>query len=384
MPSASRARLIISYRSPAVKGFSPVWLYCAEPIPTMISSCVSRIRRTVARWPRWNGWNRPMKKALPLTPHPLRGSARCTGTRASGTCGSARSGRPLARGPGPDSARSRAWLVRGHLGDESRKLADQPGLLRADEGLFEHLAQRVNRDDLDLSLVFVLEQDVFEVRSGNHDLLDPEFRGRLDLRRDAADGQDLPADAQRARHRDRLADRDFLEGADHRRGDGDRGAVALRPFPRADELHVDVMIRDVFARVLLDQGGDVLDGLFRDLPEAARGDDPSALLRLGRRDLRRDWEDDPAELRDRVVADEHREAVHHPHDRAFRDERLVLLAAFNHSVCDLLFEGPRDALCVEDVLRRDERRALFLRDVARDPNEAAELAQPEGELAAPT
>src|SRR6266700_1131670 len=285
-----------------------------------------------------------------------------------------------------DSVRDRcgAWLVRGHLGDEGRELADQPGLLRAHEGLFENLAQRVNRDDLDLSLVLVLEQDVFEVRSRNHDLLDPEFRGCLDLRRDAADGQDLPADAQRAGHRDRLAYRDFLEGADHRRGDGDRGAVALRALPGADELHVDVMIRDVFARVLLDQGGDVLDGLLRDLPESARGDDPSALLRLGRRDLRRDWEDDPAELRDRVVADEHREAVHHAHDRAFRDERLVLLAAFNHAVRDLLFEGPCDALRVEDVLRRDEWRALFLRDIARDPNEAAELAQPEGELAAPT
>src|SRR5438034_7332046 len=70
MPSASRARLIISYRSPAVNGFSPVWLYCAEPIPTMISSFDSRMRFTVARWPRWNGWNRPMKKARPVTRRP--------------------------------------------------------------------------------------------------------------------------------------------------------------------------------------------------------------------------------------------------------------------------------------------------------------------------
>src|SRR6266508_611107 len=288
--------------------------------------------------------------------------------------------------PPSDSVRDRcrAGLVRGHLGDERRELADQPGLLRADEGLFEHLAQRVNRDDLDLPLVLVLEEGVFEVRSRDHDLLDPAFRGRFDLRRDAADGQDLPADAQRAGQCDRLADGDFLEGADDGRGDGDRGAVAFRALPGADELHVDVMIRDVFARVLLNQGGDVLDGLLRDLAESAGRDDPSALLRLGRRDLRRDWEDDPAELRDRVVADEHREAVHHAHDRAFRDEGLVLLAAFDHAVRDLLFKGPRDGLRVEDVLRRDERRALFLRDVALDPNEAAELAQPEGELAAPT
>src|SRR5213592_1017125 len=65
-PLGVEALLIISYRSPAVKGFSPVWLYWAEPIPTMISSLDSRIRLTIARCPRWNGWNRPMKKARPV------------------------------------------------------------------------------------------------------------------------------------------------------------------------------------------------------------------------------------------------------------------------------------------------------------------------------
>src|SRR3989475_10620744 len=63
MPSSSRARWIISNRSAAVNGFSPVWLYCADPIPMISSSCFARIRFAIARCPLWNGWNRPMNRA---------------------------------------------------------------------------------------------------------------------------------------------------------------------------------------------------------------------------------------------------------------------------------------------------------------------------------
>src|SRR5437899_418367 len=63
IPSSSRARWIISNRSAAVNGFSPVWLYCADPIPMISSSCFARIRFAIARWPLWNGWNRPMNRA---------------------------------------------------------------------------------------------------------------------------------------------------------------------------------------------------------------------------------------------------------------------------------------------------------------------------------
>src|SRR6266511_5959586 len=69
MPSVSRARWIISNRSAAVNGFSPVWLYCADPIPMISSPCFSRTRLAIARCPLWNGWNRPMNRArLPVIP----------------------------------------------------------------------------------------------------------------------------------------------------------------------------------------------------------------------------------------------------------------------------------------------------------------------------
>src|SRR6059036_477073 len=146
---------------------------------------------------------------------------------------------------------------------------------------------------------------------------------------------------------------------------------------------MDVVVRDVFARVLLDQRGDVLDGLLRDFSEATRRDDAASLLRLRRGYFRRDGQHDSAELGDRIVADQHREAIDHTDDRAFCDERLIFLAPFDHPVRDLLFEGSSDPLRVHDVLRRDERRGLFLRDVASHSDESAELAQPQRQLTAP-
>src|SRR3990172_2600841 len=352
IPSASRTRLIISYRSPAVKGFSPVWLYCAEPIPTMISAFVSRIFRTIARWPLWNGWERPMNRALPpLIPPP----PRSVGDR---------------RGP----------LVGAHLRDEGRELADQPGLLRAHKEVVQDLAQRVDGHDLDLPYVLVLQEDIPHVRPRDDYLYDPHLRGGFDLRRHASNGQNLPADTQGAGHRDALVHGDLLEGADDRRGDGDRRAVPFRALTRSDELDVDVVVRDVLARILLDQGGDVLDGFLRDLPEASGRDDPTALLRLRGGRLCRARQDDAAEFRDGVVPDEDGGPVHHPDDMSFRDEGLVLLSALDHPVRDLLFEGACDPLRVQDVLRKDEGRALFLRDVPRDPDQASELTQSEGQL----
>src|SRR3989475_12332325 len=63
MPSSSRARWIISNRSAAVNGFSPVWLYCADPIPMISSSCFARIRFALARCPLSTAWTRPTKRA---------------------------------------------------------------------------------------------------------------------------------------------------------------------------------------------------------------------------------------------------------------------------------------------------------------------------------
>src|SRR2546428_586279 len=276
-------------------------------MPTMISSFDSRIRFTVARWPRWNGWNRPMKNARPVTCRPPRGSGRCTGIRASRTCGSGRIGRPPRKGA---------------LG-------------------------RV-----------------------------------LDLRGHAAGGEDLSADTQGTGHRNGLVDRFLFQGADDGRRHRDGCAVAFGAFPGADELDMDVVVRDVFARVLLDQRGDILDGLLRDFSEAARRDNAASLFRLSGSDFRGDRQHDATKLRDRVVADQDREAIDHANDSAFRDERLILLAPLDHPVRDLLFERPRDPLRVHDVLRRDERRRLFLRDVARHSDETTELAQSQRQLTA--
>src|SRR6266513_2950836 len=283
----------------------------------------------------------------------------------------------LVHGLSPErSVGDRGWtgFFRGQLRHEGRELADEPGLLRAHERLLEDFAQGVDGDDLDLPLILVLEQDVLHVRPGNDDSPDPEFRRGLDLRGHAADGQNLPADAQGSRHRDALVHGDFLEGADDGRRDGDRGAVAFGPLAGADELDMDVVVRDVLARVLLDEGRDVLDRFLRDLPESPRGDDSPALLRLRGRHLRGD----------RVIADQDREAVYHAHDGAFRDERLVLLPPFDHPVRDLLLEGTGDAFRVEHMLRGHEGRRLFLGDVPGDADQAAQLPESEGQLSAAT
>src|SRR3989441_1245663 len=209
-----------------------------------------------------------------------------------------------------------------------------------------------------------------------------ELRRGLDLRGHAADGEDLSADTQGTGHRNGLVDRYLFQGADDGRRHRDGCAVAFGAFPGADELDMDVVVRDVFARVLLDQRGDILDGLLRDFSEAARRDNAASLFRLSGSDFRGDRQHDATKLRDRVVADQDREAIDHANDSAFRDERLILLAPLDHPVRDLLFERPRDPLRVHDVLRRDERRRLFLRDVARHSDETTELAQSQRQLTA--
>src|SRR3989442_464809 len=261
-----------------------------------------------------------------------------------------------------------------------REVANEPGFLGTHERLFQDLTQRVHGDDLDLPLVTIFQEDVFQVGAGNDDLPDPQFRRGLDLRGHTADREDLAADAQRARHRDGLGDRNLFEGADDGRRDRDRRAVVVDPLARADELDMDVVVGDVLAGVLLDEGRDVLDRLFRDVPQANRGNDAPTLFRLSRRHFGGDGQDDATEFRHRVVADEDRQAVDHADDRAFRDERLILLAAFDHAVGDLLLERPRDPLRVQDMLRGDEGRRLFLGDVAGDADEPSEFAEPQGQL----
>src|SRR3989442_6359033 len=83
-----------------------------------------------------------------------------------------------------------------------------------------------------------------------------------------------------------------------------------------------------------------------------------------------------------MVSHKDRKTVDHPDDRAFRDERLIFLASLDHPVCDLLFERTRDPLRVQDMLRRDEGRRLFLCDITRDADQSAKLAEPQGELTA--
>src|SRR5439155_23369215 len=145
------------------------------------------------------------------------------------------------------------------------------GFFRAHERLLEHFAQGVDGYDLDLPLVLVLEQDVLHVRPGNDDSPNSEFRGGLDLRGHAADRQDLAADAQGSRHRNALIHRDLLEGADDGRRDGERRAVAFRPLAGTDELNMDAVVRDVLARVPLDDGSELLDRFFVNLPWSSGG-----------------------------------------------------------------------------------------------------------------
>src|SRR3990172_2392892 len=337
--SASSVRRIISYRSPAVNGFSRVWEYCADPMPITISPCAARIRRPLPKRPRGTGWPRPTNRG------------RSPGTRAH-----------LLRDRPSDRPIEQAGLRH-----DRRELHQEALLLRPDEGVLQDLLERLDRADLDPPDVAVLEEDVLHVRLRDDDLADPHLRGGLDLGGDAAHGEHLPADAERAGHRD-----------------ADRRGVPLRALSGTDELDVDVMVRDVFARVSLDQRGHVLHRLLRELPEAPRRDDLAALLRLRGRDLRRDREDEAGELREAVVCREDRESIDDADDRALRDERAILLPPLDESVRDLLLEGPRRALRVHDVLREDQRRAHFHGDVPGDADEASELAQPQGELPPPS
>src|SRR5438132_12423229 len=109
-----------------------------------------------------------------------------------------------------------------------------------------------------------------------------------------------------------------------------------------------VVFRYVLARILHYEGRDVIYRLFRDVPQATRGNDAPTLFRLSRRHFGGDGQDDATEFRHRVVADEDRQAVDHADDRAFRDERLILLAAFDHAGGDLLLERPRAPPRVQD------------------------------------
>src|SRR3989442_5998379 len=61
---------------------------------------------------------------------------------------------------------------------------------------------------------------------------------------------------------------------------------------------------------------------------------------------------------------------------------MIFLDSLDHPVCDLLFERTRDPLRVQDMLRRDEGRRLFLCDITRDADQSAKLAEPQGELTA--
>src|SRR2546425_8375790 len=92
--------------------------------------------------------------------------------------------------------RAGARFVRRHLGYEGRELADEPGLLRALERHLEDFAQRVHGDDLNFALVLVLQEDVLQVRAGNHDFVEAELRRGLNLRGHTADREDLSPDAE--------------------------------------------------------------------------------------------------------------------------------------------------------------------------------------------
>src|SRR2546422_2278727 len=133
---------------------------------------------------------------------------------------------------------------RGELREEALRLRT------AHEGVLEDLLQVLRGDDLDLPDVPVLDEDVLHVRLRDQDLLDPHLCGGLDLRGDAADGEDLAPDAEGPRHRDALVHLDALKGADHGGRDGDRRAVPPGPPPAPDEPDVDVVVREVLAPVL--------------------------------------------------------------------------------------------------------------------------------------
>src|SRR3990172_858093 len=268
MPSASRARWIISNRSPAVNGFSPVWLYWADPMPMISSSWFSRTFRTIARWPLWNGWNLPMRSArLVLIPAVLEKVVQVLAgdgqvlpaVDAAGVVPLRRErGVELEAGESDELVLDRLVL---HPTNPQRSVRDRaPGPARGRRGLRDDRRELPEQALLlrpaDQGVLADLQEDILHVRRGDEDLPDPHLGGRLDLRGHPADGEDLPADAQGPRHRDALVHLDALEGADHRRRDGDGRAVPLRALPGADELDVDVVVRDVLARVLLDQGRD--------------------------------------------------------------------------------------------------------------------------------
>src|SRR5947209_20633584 len=121
-----------------------------------------------------------------------------------------------------------------------------------------------------------------------HDSLQVNNSSLIKLLYQSADVEDHSVDAQAAGPHQALVDRYIFQVADDSRRHRDGCAVAFGAFPRADELDMDVMVRDVFARVLLDQRGDILDGLLRDFSEAARRDNAASLFRLRGSDFRGD------------------------------------------------------------------------------------------------
>ncbi len=247
--------------------------------------------------------------------------------------------------------------------------------------MLEDVDQGDAGDHLDLVFVLLLDQDINHVRRRDQDLFDADLRGGLDLGCDTADRKHQSMYAEATGHRDVLTDLDAAHGREDGRCDADGRRVAFDAFVREDELDVHIVVADVFAKHLLEDGRHVLDGFFRNVSELSGRDDFSFTAAVGGRDFGDDGHHDAGVLRHAGVGGEDGQAVDHPDLGAFRVDELVALLLLDVAVVDLLLQAASDVLRLQDVVDGCDLGLLFLREVAGDPHQAAQFAKPKREFA---
>ena len=152
---------------------------------------------------------------------------------------------------------------------------------------------------------------------------------------------------------------------------------------RVDELNVNVIIRNVFAGQLLDDGTDICDAFFGHIRQTTGGK-YTAGLGVGRRHKGFDREHDSTEIRHPTVGTENRQSVDAPNALTTVHQQRVIEAMFNHAIGYLLFKWASDSTSTEDMLARGDAGVLFASKVACNANQSTQFTKTQSEFTTAT
>ena len=136
---------------------------------------------------------------------------------------------------------------------------------------------------------------------------------------------------------------------------------------------MDILLGDILAQELLDQHRDVCHRLFGDLLQLSSGDDLALFLGLSRGDLGHDGQNNA-----RVAHD--CQAVDSADLISGGVEHAVVFAPLHVSVRQLLLDRTGHLLSLHDVINLGEVRGFRPGYISRDPDQASQVAEHEGEM----